>query len=359
MKDLFPDARLLSYFEWFYHAKNSDVDFFTRGKVSYDDMCRVRTRNIPIMMDLVNADWGLCPTQFQASKLPPIFYSKISVLHDGIDTDVLKPDRDATLVLPKLRIDLSGADEILTYATRGMEPYRGFPQFMHAVALLQKRRPNLQTVIVGTDRVAYGRKLPEGQTYKKKMLEELKDLDQSRIHFTGHLGYEDYLKVLQCSTVHVYMTIPFVLSWSLLESMSTGCLIVASDTEPVREVMEDGRNGMLVDFFSPTQLADRVEEALDRKDRGAAMREAARNTVLERYALRDLLPKQLKLYRELAAGRLPPDVPGTAPAGFDPQQAPAVALVTKAAAAAIKTPSVRKKTGRPRNLPKKRRSRSR
>jgi hypothetical protein len=123
--------------------------------------------------------------------------------------------------------------------------------------------------------------------------------------------------------------------------------------------MEDGKNGMLVDFFSATQLADRVEEALGRKDRGAAMREAARNTILERYALRDLLPKQLKLYADLAAGRIPPDVPGTAPAGFDPQQAPAVAAVAKVAAAAIKKPPVRKKTGRPKNLPRHRRSRSR
>lgn len=355
MKDLFPEARLLAYFEWFYHARNSDVDFFTRGKVNYDDLCRVRTRNIPIMMDLVNCDWGLCPTQFQCSKLPPIFHPKLSVLHDGIDTDVLKPDRDAKLVIPQIKLDLSEADEILTYATRGMEPYRGFPQFMHALALLQKRRPKMHTVIVGTDRVAYGKKLPEGQSYRKKMLEELPDLDLSRIHFTGHLPYDAYVKVLQCSDVHVYMTIPFVLSWSLLESMSVGCQIVASDTDPVREVMEDGKNGMLVDFFSPSQLADRIEEGLDKKDGGAAMREAARNTILERYALKDLLPKQLKLYTDLASGRLPPDVPGTEPAGFDPASAAAVRATMKTAAAAIKTPPVLKKSGRPKNLPRRRR----
>ena len=357
MKDLFPEAKLLSYFEWFYHAKNSDVDFFSRGKVNFDDMCRVRTRNIPIMMDLVNCDWGICPTQFQVSKIPPLFYPKMSVLHDGIDTDFFKPDRDAKLVLPNIKLNLSGVEEILTYATRGMEPYRGFPQFMHAVSILQKRRPKMQTVIVGTDRVAYGKKLPEGQTYRKKMLEELKDLDTSRLHFTGHLPYESYLKVLQCSSVHVYMTIPFVLSWSLLESMATGCFIVASDTEPVRELMEDGKNGMLVDFFSPTQLADRIEAGLERRDRGAALREAARNTILERYALKDLLPKQLKLYKDLAAGRLPPDVPGTEPAGLDPALALNAAVATKVAAAAIKKPPVKKQTGRPRNLPRHRRGR--
>jgi len=354
MKDLFPEARLLSYFEWFYHSRNSDVDFFSRGKVSYDDMCRVRTRNVPIMMDLVNSDWGICPTQFQCSKIPEIFHSKLSVLHDGIDTGFFKPDPTVKLVLPEVKIDLSGADEILTYATRGMEPYRGFPQFMHAVALLQKRRPNLQTVIVGTDRVAYGRKLPEGQTYKKKMLEELKDLDQKRLHFTGHLSYESYLRVLQCSSVHVYLTIPFVLSWSLLESLATGCAIVAADTDPVREVIQDGKNGLLVDFFSPTQLADRIEELLDNRKRATDLRMAARNTIIEKYALADLLPKQVQLYEDLAAGRIPPNVPGTAPAGFDPSEL-AAAGATKAAAASIRTPPVRKKSGKPRNLPRKRR----
>jgi glycosyltransferase involved in cell wall biosynthesis len=351
VKDLFPEARQLSYFEWFYHAKDSDVDFFTRGKVSYDDMCRVRTRNIPIMMDLVNCDWGICPTQFQCSKIPPLFRSKISVMHDGIDTDFFKPDPAAKLVLPGIKLDLSGATEILTYATRGMEPYRGFPQFMHAVALLQKRRPNLQTVIVGTDRVAYGKKLPEGQTYKKKLLDELPDLDRSRLHFTGHLPYDSYLKVLQASAVHVYMTIPFVLSWSLMESLAAGCLVVASDTDPIREVMADGKNGLLVDFFSPTQLADRIEEGLDHRNRHEALRAAARETILERYALSDMLPKHIKLIEDLAAKRTPANPADTQPATPDTEVA--------VAAAAIQMPPIRKKNRRPKNLPKSGRSRRR
>ncbi|MEX0807580.1 MAG: glycosyltransferase family 4 protein [Dongiaceae bacterium] len=348
VKDLFPEARQLSYFEWFYHARDSDVDFFSRGKVSYDDMCRVRTRNIPIIMDLVNCDWGICPTEFQASKIPPLFHPKISVMHDGIDTDFFKPNPAAKLVFPNINLDLSGADEILTYATRGMEPYRGFPQFMHAVALLQKRRPNLQTVVVGTDRVAYGKKLPQGQSYKKKLLDELRDIDQSRLHFTGHLPYDDYLRVLQASSVHVYMTIPFVLSWSLLESLAAGCLIVASDTDPIREVMEDGKNGLLVDFFSPSQLADRIEEALDHRDRYAALRKAARETIVERYALNDLLPKHVKLLEDLAAGRTP-SAPLAAQSAVQSAAEPAVA------AAAIQMPPVRKKSRRPKNLPKARR----
>jgi glycosyltransferase involved in cell wall biosynthesis len=215
--------------------------------------------------------------------------------------------------------------------------------------MLQKRRPNLHTVIVGTDRVAYGKKLPQGQTYKKKMLDELKDLDRSRLHFTGHLAYDDYLKVLQASSVHVYMTIPFVLSWSLMESLATGCLIVASDTDPIREVMEDGKNGLLVDFFSPSQLADRIEEGLDHRDRYATLRAAARETIVERYALSKLLPQHLKLLEDLANGRKP-SVPGLQPGS---------AAGETVAAAAIQIPPVRKKSGRPKNLPKTGRARRR
>ena len=196
---------------------------------------------------------------------------------------------NAKLTIPDL--DLSHADEIVTYVARGMEPYRGFPQFMEAVGIIQKRRPNTHVVVVGNDRVAYGRQLPDGQTYKQKMLVEL---DMDRLHFTGLLPYAQYLKVIQASSAHIYLTVPFVLSWSMIETMSTGALVIGSDTDPVREVIEDGKNGLLVDFFSPEQIADRVDEVLDHPDRMAALRKAARETVLERYALKDRLPELVR-----------------------------------------------------------------
>lgn len=183
-------------------------------------------------------------------------------------------------------------DEIVTYVARGMEPYRGFPQFMEAIALLQKQRPNCHTVVVGADRVAYGKKLPNGKTYKQHMLETL-SLDMSRLHFTGRLPYNQYLQVLQASSVHVYLTRPFVLSWSMLESMSTGCLLVASDTAPVTEVIKDGQNGLLVDFFSPQQVCDRIQEALDHPDDMAKLRANARQTIQKTYDLAKLLPQHL------------------------------------------------------------------
>jgi glycosyltransferase involved in cell wall biosynthesis len=174
-----------------------------------------------------------------------------------------------------------------------MEPYRGFPQFMEAAALLQQRRPNCHIVVAGEDRVAYGKALPDGKTYKQQALETL-PLDLSRLHFTGRLPYTDYLRVLQASSAHVYLTVPFVLSWSLLEAMATGCLIIASDTKPVHELIEDGKTGLMVDFFDPSAIADRVEEALDHCDRYAPLRQNARDVVVQYYDLAKLLPQHLQ-----------------------------------------------------------------
>jgi glycosyltransferase involved in cell wall biosynthesis len=300
LKEVFPDTPLLSYFEWFYRPTGSDADFLD-GPPTVDAACRIRTRNAPILMDLAECDWGLCPTAFQRSQFPLAFQDKLTRMHDGIDTGFFAPDPDARMVLPGL--DLSGASEIVTYATRGMEPYRGFPQFMRAAALLLRRRPDLHVVVGGGDSVSYSRRLPSGQSYKDLMLAELPDLDRSRLHFAGSLPYPLYRQVLRASSAHVYLTVPFVLSWSLLEALSTGCLVIGSDTAPVREVIEDGVNGLLADFHSPQAIAARVEEALDQPSRMADIRVAARRTVLDRYALSDLLPRHLRLIRNLAESR--------------------------------------------------------
>lgn len=293
VKDIFPQARLLCYFEWFYHAHGSDADFDPSEPLSADDEARIRIKNAPILQDLYSCDRGLSPTYWQHQQFPSEFQSKINVLHDGIDTDFFRPQPGAKLVLQSCQLDLSHVDEIVTYATRGMEPYRGFPQFMETVALLQQRRPNCHVVVVGENRVAYGKRLSNGQTYKDLMLEKF-PIDQSRIHFTGWLPYPEYLQVLQASSVHVYLTRPFVLSWSLLESLSTGCLVVGSRTAPVMEVITDGVNGLLADFFSPEEICSRIEEALNQPEKMAHIRVKARETVQEYYNLADLLPRHLQ-----------------------------------------------------------------
>ncbi|MBL4906584.1 MAG: glycosyltransferase family 4 protein [Sneathiella sp.] len=303
VKDVFPDAKLLCYFEWYYHAFGSDADFLKDSELGFDDAGRIRTKNMPVLMDLAHCDWGQIPTQFQASQFPDIFKSKLSVLHDGVDTDFFKPNKNASKKFGDL--DLTHADEILTYATRGMEPYRGFPEFMRAAALLMKQRPNLHVVVVGQDRVAYGKKLPEGESWRKRMLEELKP-DMDRLHFTGLLPYNEYLKVMQASTVQAYLTVPFVLSWSLIESLSCGALVVASDTAPVREVIRDTENGFLTDFFDVEAFAEKIAYVLDNHKDMDSIRKAARQSVLDNYAHKKLLPRQMRLIKDIANRTIPP-----------------------------------------------------
>jgi glycosyltransferase involved in cell wall biosynthesis len=293
IKDIFPQTKLVCYFEWFYHAHETDADFDPTDPLTPDDEARIRVKNAPILIDLYSCDRGLSPTRWQQQQFPPEYRSKIAVFHDGIDTNFFCPQPGRKLILPDVQLDLSQVKEIVTYVGRGMEPYRGFPQFMEAVAILQQRRPNCHVVVVGEDRVAYGKQRTDGKTYKQVMLETL-PLDLSRLHFTGLLPYFQYLQVLQASCVHVYLTRPFVLSWSMLEAMSAGCLLVASDTPPVTEVIEDGSNGLLVDFFSPEAIADRIAEALNDPEKMMPLRTKARETIKTHYDLALVLPKHLQ-----------------------------------------------------------------
>jgi glycosyltransferase involved in cell wall biosynthesis len=258
-----------------------------------DDELRIRMKNSAILIDLYSCDLGRSPTRWQHQQFPTELRDKIKVAHDGVDTDYFRPSPGTKLVLPAIDLDLSGTREIITYATRGMEPYRGFPQFMQAVALIQQRRPHCHIVIAGEDRVCYGRPLPDGKTYKQLMLETL-PLDQNRLHFTGPLPYRQYLKLLQASSAHIYLTYPFVLSWSMLEAMATGCLVIGSNTDPVTEVIRDRENGLLVDFFNPEAIADRVDEALDHPEEMQPLRAMARATIQESYDLAKLLPQHLQ-----------------------------------------------------------------
>ena len=291
MRDIFPDAVHLRYFEWFYHAYGADANFDPADLPDVDMDLRVRIYNAPILLELASCDRGMAPTNWQKKQHPHEFQRKIDVLHEGIDTNFFRPNSGAKLNLPGL--DLSHVEEIITYSTRGMEPYRGFPQFMAAVALIQQRRPNCHVVIVGKDEVCYGRRLPDGKTYKQQALESI-DFDLSRIHFTGYLPYPQYLQVLQASIAHIYLTCPFVLSWSMLEAMATGCLVIGSATAPVQEMLEDGKNGLLVDFFSPQAIAERVDEVFAHPDRMAQIRAKARQMIVENYDLNQLLPKHLQ-----------------------------------------------------------------
>ncbi len=296
MKDVWPDAAYVGYFEWYYRGEADDIVFMNGPGRPAMEGARERIRNSPIVADLITCDLGIVPTRYQASQFPDLFSSKLRVMHDGIDTGFYAPGDPGPVQFDDQTFHKG--DEIVTYVARGMEPYRGFPEFMQALATVQKRRPNLRAIIVGEDRTAYGKPLKSGKTYKEAALEDL-DLDMSRITFTGLVPRPTYKKVLQISSVHIYFTVPFVLSWSMMEAMSTGCLILGSDTAPVREVMTNGQNGMLTDFKDADRVADDLEHALSMRAEYDELRNAARQTIVDRYAARDLYPAKKALFSSL------------------------------------------------------------
>lgn len=295
LKDVWPDARYIGYFEWYYQPVGPDVAFMKGEdeKQSEDQLLRTRGRNATILTDLAACDFGLVPTAYQKSQFPPIIGDKLKVLHDGVDVETYAPAPGAKLVLPGL--DLSHASEIVTYVARGMEPYRGFPEFMAAAAEVQRRRPQAHIVVAGEDRVAYGRKLPEGDSWKKRMLAQ-HSFDETRLHFTGLIPRDQYRKLLQASSVHVYLTVPFVLSWSMMEAMSAGCLVLGSDTDPVKELIEDGENGLLADFYNVQAIARAIVRVLESPEKYVSMRAAARRTIVEKYSAQDIYAQKERLF---------------------------------------------------------------
>ena len=296
IKDIFPKTPFLGYFEWYYHERNVDLTSNPRRPADIGARIRARNRSLSILSDLVACDHGFCPTKWQKSQFPGEFHQKLSIIHDGINPRFFAPAPDLKLKLPGL--DLSGVRELVTYTSRGFEPYRGFPQFIESIPLILEKRPKAHIVIVGEDRVCYGSELPKGQSYKTLMTEKVK-LDPDRVHFVNSLPYGDYLRVLQTSTVHVYLTVPFVLSWSLLEAMSCECMVVASDTPPVREVIKNGRNGVLVNLFSPGEIAEKVVACLEYPSFMKTVRKNARKTILGKYSLDKMLSRQVYIIRQL------------------------------------------------------------
>jgi len=300
IKDVWPHVPLLGYFEFFYRASGSDVDFDSEFPPEADAPVRLRTRNAINLMGLDAVDWGQSPTEWQRSQYPKRYWDRIAVVHEGVDTILVKPDPSARLWLSGGRC-LSRTDDIVTYSARDLEPYRGFHVFMRALPRVLEQRPRAQVLIVGGDGVSYGRRPEKADSYPAQLLAELDGkVDLKRVHFLGHLPYQQYLTVLQISTVHVYLTYPFVLSWSLVEAMATGCLVIGSRSAPVEEVICDGENGQLVDFFDVEGLGNRIANALAGDGVNDSIRAAARQTVIARYELNSVcLPAYLNLLRSL------------------------------------------------------------
>lgn len=300
VKDVLPSARLISYCEYFYRAQGQDVGFDPEYPATTDDIMRLRVRNGVNLLALDAMDDGIAPMQWQRRCFPEAYRPQIKVVHDGIDTDLVRPDANATFTLPTGEV--LGADrEIITFVNRNLEPLRGFHIFMRALPAFLRSRPNAIVVVVGGDEVSYGPH-PTQESFRLQLLSELREPLSpflNRIHFLGKIPYVSYRRLLQVSTAHVYLTYPFVLSWSMLEAMASGCLVIGSATPPVCEVIEHGVNGLLVDFFDIEELSRTMRLACEERRNLDEIAIAGRSTIAERFDLRRVcLPQQIRLVEE-------------------------------------------------------------
>lgn len=285
MGEIFPKAKQILHGEFYYRSEGGDVGFDPEfGELTMEERFRIHAKNATMAIAYADADRIVCPTPFQASVLPKAFQPKISVIHEGVDTDAIGPNPDARFVLADGR-ELDRSTPVVTFINRRFEPLRGYHVFMRALPRLMAEVPEAQVLLIGhEDGRGYGQEAPKGQTWRDHFLDEVKDrLDLSRLHFTGALPHERMLDALRISSAHVYYTYPFVLSWSLIEALACECLVLGSDSKPVRDAITSGENGLLNDFFDIDALSQAMIDACRRPQDFAPLRKAARESVIARY----------------------------------------------------------------------------
>ena len=306
--DIWPSVPQIHYVEFAYRAKGTDTDFPDRHALeqTWQEKARGRMKNANVLLNLQAMAWGLTPTAFQHSTLPAWAQAKTSVIHDGINTSWACPDPTANLLLPDGR-RLSAADEVISFVNRTFEPYRGIHVFLEALPAVLRARPEAQVLLVGRDshKVSYGTHRTDGRGWLTALREELGDsIDWSRVHPLGKVPHDTLRQIFRITRAHVYLSYPFVLSWSLLEAMSCGALVIGSATAPVQEVIEHGRNGLLVPFADAEQLAQQLIAALIQPEQFKPLRQAARTTVVDRYELQSCIRRQLALIDAVASGAI-------------------------------------------------------
>lgn len=268
VKHVYPHSRLIHFCEWYHNATVSNFGFDSAFKPSIDDKLKVQASNAFHLLNLENCDIAISPNNWQKSQFSKNYHHKIHVAHEGVPIENLGPNPNAFLVLPNGK-KLKAGDKVITYVDRNLEPHRGLHTFMRALPDLMQRHPDCEIVIVGGDDVSDGKSPEDNSSWRVKILNELlllyPALPINHIHFVGNVPYSLYKTILQISAVHVHLSYPIVLSRSLLEAMATGCAIVASDTVPVKEVIQHGYNGLLVDFFSNNELSQAIDVLLTQK----------------------------------------------------------------------------------------------
>jgi len=304
IKDVWPQAKLVCYFEYYYSATGQDFDFdpeFAESNLA--GLERLRIKNTTMQHALEVADAGWSPTKWQQKTYPKWAHSKIDVIHEGIDTGYFKPNAKASFNIANKNITLTREDEVITFAARALEPVRGFHVFMRALPELLAQRPNAHVVIMGHEKASYGPEPKDSTSWLEKMLAEVgADIDPKRVHVVGFLSRDQYRAVLQVSSAHVYLTYPFILSWSLLEAMASGAPIVASNTAPIKEFIKNGKTGLLFDFFDTNDLIESVIKQLDAKPSQLdKLTRAARELVESNFGQAECVKQLLKLIESVVS----------------------------------------------------------
>ncbi len=301
--DVWPDVPLIGYYEFYYNVKGFDVNFDPEFQTSSEALSRVRAKNAVNLLALGNPGRGITPTHFQRSTYPAWAHGRIDVLPEGVNLDVCFPVPGAAQVAfqhGKLVVQPGG--KLVTYVARDLEPYRGFHIMMRALPSLLRARPDVQVALVGSDGVSYGARLPDS-TWREHMLREVgPSLDLDRVHFCGRMDYADYVRLLQRSDAHVYLTYPFVASWSLREALAIGCALVASDTAPVKEFVSHGQTGLLTPFLNAAGLSLRIQETLEDTALAARLRRGARTWAEQHLRMQDHLLGYARLFEALVGG---------------------------------------------------------
>ena len=306
LKEVWPDAKLISYVEFYYKTKDSDIDFdrdFSEKILKRDfekylhfNSLKLTARNAPFLATYSTSDYLIAPTHFQKNLIPDSLRDNVEVIHDGIDTNILKPNSEVTITYNEKKFTKS--DSIITYVSRSLDPYRGFHILMKSLPKILKDNPNSYVFIVGDQKNhGYGAPSPDGRSFKDMFFSDISDeIDTDRVIFFGRVPYEEFIKVIQISSVHIYLTFPFILSWSILEAMSCESIIIGSNTDPVTEVIKDNENGFLIDFFDVKALSDNVNKVLKNKDKYKRIGVNARKTIVDNFDLhKKCLPAQLDL----------------------------------------------------------------
>jgi glycosyltransferase involved in cell wall biosynthesis len=337
LRELYPDVPIINFFEYYYlpHDEQSDMDFRRDLGWATPAMKYLRSycRNAMILLDLQNCQVGYTPTQFQWSKFPREYRDKLRVIFDGVDRSVyhgfneeLRPPVGQRGDRTVCGIEVPGDYRIISYCSRGFESMRGFDIFFRAAKFITQRFEKVKVVIVGTDRIAYGgdeQYLNGYKSFKEWTIAREQPVDMTNIHFVGRQDPRELARLMAMSDLHIYLTVPFVLSWSMMDALSCGAVVLGSDTAPVREMIRDGENGLLADFFSPEDFADKAIRVLQNPDEYRPLGRAAEAMISEHYSLDALLPRMLDLYEEARnmptgvrrrdAGPLTPAIPPPPP----------------------------------------------